>query len=440
MTERKTRHYGGWVAAGVGLVVALALAGYGIWSRQASVTQLQQTADDVALIRVQAATPKHGPPDQNLTLPGDVKAWNQAPIYGQVSGYVSQWFKDYGARVNAGDVLATVETPSLDAQLAAAKASLESAQTRANLSAETAKRYDALTTLAVTQQSKDEKDATAAADKAQVAAAQQNVQQYEAMTKFKTLVAPFAGIVTARRVSIGDFINSAGADATLKQPEAPFLVADVSKLRVFVSVPQDYGSVLKPGLKADLTLVSDPSKKIPAQFLTMAGAVDPATRTIVTELVVDNPQEGLWPGAYVNVNFSFPSDPNVLVIPSQALLFRAEGMQVALLDGGNHVHLRGVTLGHNLGLDIQIVAGLKATDKIVANPSLGLLEGQQVKVVQATQGYQPGQGSGNNAPSQTSAPDGKEPSDASSKASPESSGGGVQAAEGATRPAPKSAD
>jgi membrane fusion protein, multidrug efflux system len=398
MTQHTTRRYG-WLAALVGLAIALALAGYGIWSRQTSVTHLQQTANDAALPRVQVASPKQGPPIQALTLPGEVKAWNEAPIYGQVSGYVSQWFKDYGAQVNAGDVLATIETPSLDAQFEASKANLAVAQTRYNLSAETAKRYNSLTTLAVKQQEKDNKDAAAAADKARVAAAQQNVDQYQAMTNFKKILAPFAGIVTARRVSVGDFINGVGAAATLQTSvAAPFSVADISKLRVFVSVPQDFGTVLKPGLKADLTLPGNPGKKIPARFLTMAGAVTLSTRTIVAELVVDNLQDGLWPGAYVNVNLSFPSDPNVLVIPSQALLFRAEGMQVALVDGQDHVHLQNVTLGHNLGLDVQIAAGLKATDKIVANPSLGLLEGQQVKVVQAAKGYEPGQAQGNGTP------------------------------------------
>ena len=298
-------------------------------------------------------------------------------------------------------MLATIETPSLDAQFAASKAGLDVAQTRANLSAQTAKRYDALTTLAVTQQDKDDKDAASAADKAQVDAAQQNVQRYEALTKFKTLVAPFAGIVTARRVNVGDFINNNGADGTLHQTsEAPFSVADISKLRVFVSVPQNYGQILKPGLTVDISLISDPGKKIAAQFLTMAGAVNPATRTIVTELVVDEPREGLWPGAYVNVNLKFPSDPDLLVVPSQALLFRAEGMQVATLDDQNHVHLRNVTLGHNLGLDVQVTSGLKQTDRIVANPSLALLEGQQVKVVSAVKGYPPGQGS-NGSPHST---------------------------------------
>jgi membrane fusion protein, multidrug efflux system len=392
MTEHpKRRRFGGWLAAIVGLALTVALAGYGIWSRRTSVTNLQQTAGDAALPSVQVASPKKGPTTQALTLPGEVKAWNEAPIYGQVSGYVSQWFKDYGDRVNAGDLLATIETPSLEAQLETAKANLEAAQVRSNLSAQTAKRYDALTTMAVSQQQKDQMDANAAADKAQVAAARQIVQQYEAMTNFKRIVAPFAGIVTVRRVSVGDFITAVGGAANQQaSAPAPFSVADVSRLRVFISVPQAYGSVLKPGLKADLTLPGDPGRKIPAQFLTMAGAVVPSTRTIVTELVVENPQDGLWPGAYVNVNLSFPADPNVLVIPSQALLFRANGMQVALVDGQDHVHLQNITLGRNLGLDVEVTAGLKTTDKLVANPSLGLLDGQQVKVTQPANGYGPG--------------------------------------------------
>jgi membrane fusion protein (multidrug efflux system) len=389
MTEHPNkRRLGGWVAAIVGLAGAVGLAGYGILARQSSVTNLQKAADHAALPSVQVTSPQKGPPTQSLTLPGEIRAWNAAPIYGQVSGYVSQWFTDYGARVNAGDLLATIETPSLEAQLETAKANLEAIQVRSNLSAQTANRYDALTTMAVTQQQKDQMDANAASDKAQVAAARQTVQQYEAMTNFKRVIAPFTGIVTARNVSVGDFITAVGGAANQQaSATALFTVADVSKLRVFISVPQAYGSVLKPGLKADLTLPGEPGRKIPAQFLTMAGAVVPSTRTIVTELFVQNPEDRLWPGAYVNVNLSFPTDPNVLVIPSQALLFRANGMQVALVDDKDQVHLQNVTLGRNLGLDVEVTAGLKTTDKIVANPSLGLLDGEQVKVTQPAKGY-----------------------------------------------------
>jgi membrane fusion protein (multidrug efflux system) len=378
----------------VGLAVALALAGYGIKSRKASVAHLQQIADDAGVLRVQSTSPKQGPAEDTLRLPGQVEAWNEAQIYGQVSGYVSAWLKDYGAPVQKGEVLATIDTPGLDAQYQASKAQLAAAQAQFNIADVTAKRYNELTPgIAISQQTIDNMNASAESAKAQMEAAQQNVDQFEAQIEFKKLRSPFTGIVTARRVNVGDFINAAGADATLRSvAQPPFSVGDVSKLRVFVSVPQEYGDELKPGLKAELQMPGNPGKWMPAQFLTNAGAVQRATRTIVTEFVVDNPkEEGLLPGAYVNVKLIMPGNPNILVIPSQALLFRSAGLQVAVIESGNHVRLQNVTLGRNLGLEVQIVAGLKATDAIVANPSVALLDGQQVKVVQAVKGYEPGE-------------------------------------------------
>jgi membrane fusion protein, multidrug efflux system len=385
-----------WTAtATIGVAFAVALAGYGIWSRNLSVAHLQQIADDAGILRVLPASPKPGPAEDTLRLPGQVVAWNEAQIYGQVSGYVSEWLKDYGAPVQKGEVLATIDTPGLDAQYEASKAQLIAARTQFNIAALTAKRYNELTPgIAITQQTIDNMNASAESAKAQMEAAQQNVDQFEAQIEFKKLRSPFTGIVTARRVNVGDFINAAGADATLRtEAQPPFSVGDVSKLRIFVSVPQEYGSELKPGLKAELQMPGDPGKPIAAQFLTNAGAVQRATRTIVTEFVVDNPkQEGLLPGAYVDVKLMLPGNPDILVIPSQALLFRAAGLQVAVIEGGNRVRLQNVTLGRNLGLEVQIVAGLKATDTIVANPSVALLDGQQVKVVQAVKGYEPGEG------------------------------------------------
>ena len=163
-------------------------------------------------------------------------------------------------------------------------------------------------------------------------------------------------------------------------------------MRIFVSVPQEYADVLEAGPDRDADVAAGPDKPITAQFLTTANAVVPSTRTIVTELTVDNANRKLWPGTYVNVHFTFPGEPNMLILPEQALLFRAQGMQVAVLDDQDRVHLQDVVLGHNLDTDVQIISGLKATDKVVGNPSLGLLEGQQVKIVQPVAGYQPGQG------------------------------------------------
>lgn len=382
-------HRGGMLAL-IGVVVAGALAAFGIWSRSDTVASLQHEADDTAIPRVQVVSPKPAPPHRTLTLPGNIEAWYEAPIYAQVSGYVGHWFKDYGAPVKAGDVLARIRTPSLDAQFEASKAKLEVAQARYKLAVVTAKRWAALAgTQAVAQQDVDVKAADAAAQKAEVAAAEQTVAQFQAMIAFKNLVAPFDGIVTARRTNVGDYVNATGGDSTVRTASAAlFSVADIHQLRIFVSVPQDYAGALKPGLTATLTLPQKPGDPIPAQFLTTANAVNTPTRTIVTEFTVDNAKGELWPGTFVNVHFNFPSDPNILILPEQALLFRAQGLQVAVVDGQNRVHLQDVALGRNLDTEVEIVSGLKATDKVVANPSLGLLDGQQVKIVQPVQGYQ----------------------------------------------------
>ena len=382
----------GWMLAGLGAAAAVALAGYGIWDRGNAVTGLQQDADDAAIPRVQLVAPRPGPAQRTETLPGNVEAWNQAPIYAQVSGYVTHWYKDYGATVQKGEVLAEIEAPGLDAQYEASRAQLETAVENYDLAQKTADRYSELkNSPAVSQQQVDNYVSAAAAAKSQVAAAQENVKHYYAMIGFEKVMAPFDGVVTARQVNVGDFVTSAGGDAASQgAARSLFTVADVTRLRVFVAVPQNFGQVLKPGITATLTLPNAPEKPIKADFLTQANAVSPSTRTIVTELVVNDGQRVLFPGTYVDVHLTVPGAPNILVVPSQALLFRAEGMQVATVDAGNHVHLQAVTVGDNLGLDVLDVSGLATADRIVANPSLGLLDGQKVKVVQAAQGYQPG--------------------------------------------------
>ena len=378
----------------IGIVAACGLAAYGIWSRDETVAALQVTADDASLPRVEVVSPKPGPRQRTLTLPGNIAAWYQAPIYAQVSGYVSHWYKDYGAEVKAGDVLATIDTPALDAQFAASKANLAVMEARYKLAVITTRRWSALAgTQAVSQQEVDVKAQDAAAQKAQVEAAQQDVARYQALIVFKQLVAPFDGVVTARNTNLGEYVNAAGGDPTLGSAAASlFLVADIHQMRIFVSVPQEYAGVLKPGLTATLTLPQAPDNPIQARFLTTAHAVVPSTRTIVTELTANNANHELWPGTYASVHFVFPGEPNVLILPEQALLFRAEGMQVAVLDDQDRVHLQNVILGKNLDTEVQIVSGLRATDKVVGNPSLGLLDGQQVKIEQPVAGYQSGQG------------------------------------------------
>jgi membrane fusion protein (multidrug efflux system) len=385
--QRRGRLYG---ALALGAVVVL--AGYGIWSRSHAVSTLNKQTDDAAIPRVQVGLPKAAPNQRTLVLPGSISAWYEAPIFAQVSGYVSHWYKDYGAPVKRGEVLATVESPTVDADFGAAKANLATAQARYQLAVVTAQRWAALSgTQAVSQEDVDIKKADATAQKTEVEAARQNVARYAAQSAFKRLVAPFDGIVIARNTDVGDYVNAAGGDAGLRSNATPlFSVADVHKLRVFVSVPQEYAAFLTPALHATLTLPQNPDRQILAQFLTTARAVRPASRTVVTELTLANPTGDLLPGAYVNVHFSFPGDPGLLIVPEQALLFRTEGTQVALVGAGNRIHLQSVVLGRNLGTNVEILSGLKASDRFVANPSLGLLEGQQVKTVQSIQGYQPG--------------------------------------------------
>ena len=385
--QRRGRLYGA-----LALGAAVALAAYGIWSRSHAVSTLNKQTDDAAIPRVQVGVPKAAPDQRTLVLPGSISAWYEAPIFAQVSGYVSHWYKDYGAPVKRGEVLATVESPTVDADFGAAKANLATAQARYQLAVVTAQRWAALSgTQAVSQQDVDIKKADATAQKTEVEAARQNVARYAAQSAFKRLVAPFDGIVIARNTDVGDYVNAAGGDAGQRSNATPlFSVAEVHKLRVFVSVPQEYAAFLTPALRATLTLPQNPDKQIPAQFLTTAKAVKPASRTVVTELTLANPTGDLLPGAYVNVHFSFPGDPGLLIVPEQALLFRTEGTQVALVGAGNRIHMQSVGLGRNLGTDVEVLSGLKPGDRFVANPSLGLLEGQQVKAVQPVQGYQPG--------------------------------------------------
>ena len=390
--QRRTTAKGGRKGGRMALVVLAAgavLAGYGIWTRENALAALGRRADDASIPRVQVVTAKPGPTTRTVTLPGNINAWFEAPIYAQISGYVRMWYMDYGAAVKAGELLATIDSPTTDAQLATAQAELAVAQTRYKLAVVTAGRWTALAgTQAVSQQEVDVQVAGAAAQKAQVEAASQEVARYGAQHAFERVVAPFAGVVTSRRTDVGDYVNAGGGDVGARGAASElFSVADIHEMRVFVSVPQDYAGLLKPGLTATLSLPQDPGTRIPAKFLTTANAVNPQTRTVVTELTVDNPRHTLWPGTYASVQMTVPGDPAILILPEQSMLFRAQGMQVALVDAQDRVHLQNVTLGLNFGTTVQVLAGLGRADRVINNPSLGLLEGEKVKVVEPVRGY-----------------------------------------------------
>ncbi|MDB6091055.1 MAG: Multidrug resistance protein MdtA [Gammaproteobacteria bacterium] len=374
---------------GLPAVLAAGLVVYGVVERERSVAALTRVVNEQANIPVQIISPQKGPSTRPLVLPGTLRAWYEAPIFAQVAGYVHNWNEDYGATVKAGQLLATIDAPSLDAQDAAAKANLSVAQANYRLAVSTAARWQALAgTPAVSKQEVDVQAAGAAARKAEMEAAEQNVARYAALEAFKRVVAPFDGVVTARLTDVGSYVNAAGGDVSVRGSSAElFTVADVHEMRVFVSVPQDYADLLGPQTTATLHQPSQPGKSIEAKFLTTARAFDPSTRTAETELTVDNSNHALWPGTYVDVEFHVPTDQAVLTMPEAALIFRADGAQVAIVDAQNRVHLRNVTLGQNLGQTVQVTSGLLPSDKLVNNPSAGLLEGQSVQPVTPATGY-----------------------------------------------------
>ncbi len=374
---------------GLPAVIASTLVLSGIVGRERSLNALARVSLNHSILPVEIITPQPGPATRPLVLPGTVRAWYEAPIFAQVSGYVHSWYEDYGAQVKAGQLLATIDTPSLDAQYAAAKANLNVAEANYRLAATTAARWQALAgTPAVSRQEVDVQVAGEAARKAEMESAAQEVARYAALEAFKRVVAPYDGVVTARLTDVGSYVNAAGGDLSVRGSSTElFTVADVHELRVFVAVPQDYADQLGSRPTAILHLPSQPGKPIEAKFLTTARAFNANTRTAVTELTVDNSDHRLWPGTYVDVLFNLPTDPTVLTMPEAALIFRAAGAQVAIVDTHNRVHLRAVTLGQNLGQAVQVTSGLAKGDRLVNNPPAGMLEGQLVQPVTPATGY-----------------------------------------------------
>jgi membrane fusion protein (multidrug efflux system) len=365
------------------LIAAVVLGGlvvHGIVERHDNVTDLKTLSDDESVPQVQVMMPTPGPATRAITLPGNIKAWYTAPIYAQVSGYVHKWYVDYGAFVKAGTVLATIDAPTVDQQYQTAAADLQVAKTNSTLADVTAQRWKSLAgTEAVSQEEVDVKVAAAAAMKAQVVAADHEVARYGALEQFKNIVAPFDGVVTSRDTDIGNYVNAAGGDVSARgagTADEMFSVADIHEMRLFVGVPQDYADMLKPGLQATFTLAQYPGREFKATLLTTANAFNPQTRTVVAELVAQNPDH-------------LPTDHNVLVVPEQALLFRDQGMQLAIVDSDNRVHLQDVKLGLNLGQNVQVLTGLHPTDRFLVNPSAGTLEGEKVQIVNGVPGVAP---------------------------------------------------
>ncbi|CDG40824.1 MULTISPECIES: efflux RND transporter periplasmic adaptor subunit [Asaia] len=343
-----------------------------------------------AIPNVAVLNPIQSPDKVALTLPGNIDAWYQAPIYPQVSGYVKMWFKDYGAHVKAGDALAEINAPALDAQYAQAQADLNAVLAKYHLAAVTAERWRAMgKSQSVSGQSVSVSNANEQSAKAEVDAAQRNVDHFAALEKFKTIVAPFDGIVTSRSINVGDYVHDGGGNLNSTGAASElFTVADVHKLRLFVSVPEVFSYILQPDITADVSVPQFKDKKFRASFLTTARGYDPNTRTVTSEFTMENPGEVLWPGTFASVQLKAHNETaHLFEVPTSALVFEEKGMQVVVVNDDNTVHYKNVVVGRMADTSTEIQAGISPKDRIIANPPADLLEGDKVNVTTPQRGY-----------------------------------------------------
>jgi RND family efflux transporter MFP subunit len=337
----------------------------------------EKKTDSILTVTVISPTPSK--PDLSAPLPADVQAFVQASIHARASGYLKKWFVDIGDRVTNGQVLAEIETPELDEQLAQARAELDQAKASLGLAKTTAARWtDLLKTASVSEQETAEKQSDYLLTQANVEAAQANVKRLEDLKGFDHVTAPFAGTVTARNTDIGQLIS---ADSG---PEL-FHLEQTDPLRVYVQVPQEYIHAIAPGQKATLSFLEMPGKTFEATVTRTAGAVDPTTRTLQVELQMPNPHGEIFAGSYAQVRFNEAANPGVLTISDNAVIFRAQGTQVAVVGSDNKVHLRDVKLGRDFGDIIQVVDGLSMNDRVIDNPPDSIAEGMNIQIAKSSE-------------------------------------------------------
>ena len=369
-------------AAGLAFLLGLAVAALGlsiysgIHGRVEAASNLQHATDQAAVEDVNVVCPKAAAPIDEVVLPGATQPFVNSPIYARANGYLVKWFYDIGAKVKQGDLLAIIDTPELDKQLEQARADLASAKSNLALSKTTAERWQGLVkTRSVSQQSTDQAVDNMNATQASVDSDAANVRRLEDLVSFEKVYAPFDGVVTVRNTDTGWLIN-AGAGS----PSAElFQLAQTSTLRVFVAVPEVYSRAARVGSTATLTLDEFPSQTFHGKVTRTSGSIDIASRTLNTEIDVDNPNGQLLPGAYVHVHLKLPSQSRSMTIPSNTLLFRSEGLRVGIVRNG-HAQLTPITIGVDYGATVQVTSGLTPSDQVILNPSDSLISGTLVRV------------------------------------------------------------
>jgi RND family efflux transporter MFP subunit len=363
------------------VLILLALGGARtVFMRMANSRTLEANVAEQGKVYVRVANPKALDAGPTLSLPGTLQGFVQAPIAARASGYLRRWYKDIGSKVQKGELLAEIETPEIDQQLSQAIATRAQTASSLELAKSTQERWEVLRKKdAVSQQELDEKRSANVQARANVAAADANVERLRQMEGFKRVVAPFAGIITKRNVDVGDLIDAGGGSGA----RALFVLSQTDPLRVYVNVPQTYAQLIKVGQKVAITQTELPGKRFDGEIVRTAGSIDTTTRTMQVEINLPNKNAMLLPGAFVQVALPLPADAS-LVIPANALLFRKDGLSVAVVDGNGTVHLRPVQIGRNLGPTIEVLQGVSISDRLVLNPADSLAEGDHVTVSAAS--------------------------------------------------------
>ena len=380
-----------WLYALLFLLVLGGAAFYVFFQRGHAQTALENATRQMAVSTVLVVHPERGSTDVHLVLPGTVQAEMESSVYAQVSGYIKRWLVDIGAPVKAGELLAEIETPVTDQQLMQAQAAMAQAQANLTLAKTTAARYnDLLKTNAVSKEDVDTQNAGVAVQEANIAAAQANVRALEQTEAFKEVKAPFDGMITARKIDVGDLVTASGS-GTSAQGNAPsqsatpsqelFRVAQTKTLRIYVNIPENYSDEIVPGITAALDLASSPNQKVTGKLVRTSQSIDPNSLTLLAEVDVPNPDGKLLPGGYAQVHFDITTDHPPLVIPGNSLIFRAQGTQVGIVDADTGtVHLQDIKIGRDFGTKLEVIDGLKEDEFVILNPADSLTDGAKVQV------------------------------------------------------------
>ncbi|MGH9144580.1 MAG: efflux RND transporter periplasmic adaptor subunit [Vicinamibacterales bacterium] len=363
-----------------GLLLLAALAGLAFWgisTRAKSLDVVTRETRELAVPTVAVIAAERGAPQQEIVLPGTMQAFTDAAIYARVPGYLRKWYVDLGARVKAGQVMADIDTPEVDQQLEQARADLATAEANARLAQSTAERYrDLIKTDSVSKQDVDNANGSLEAKATAVTSAGANVRRLEQLKGFGRIAAPFDGVVTARSTDVGALIDS-GSNA-----KELFHVAAVHRLRVFVNVPEVYSRAAQAGIKADLTLTEFPGRSFTGTLARTAQSIDVASRTLLTEIDVDNQKGELLPGSYAEVHLKLPGEATTFKLPINAIIFRTEGVRVAVVGDGGKVTLLPVTIGRDYGNSLEVVSGLNGRERIIVNAPDSIEPGDTVRVAE----------------------------------------------------------